>query len=48
MATDMDIDMDIDVGLVEDMVPVPEMADIEILVSTPRLRTASGPTAGGR
>ncbi|KAM3068772.1 hypothetical protein ACMFMG_010943 [Clarireedia jacksonii] len=31
MATDMDIDMDIDVGLVEDMVPVPEMADIEIL-----------------
>ncbi|PQE30649.1 nucleotide-binding alpha-beta plait protein [Rutstroemia sp. NJR-2017a WRK4] len=35
MATDMDIDMDIDVGLVEDMVPVPEMADIEILPDQP-------------
>jgi hypothetical protein len=48
MATDMDIDMDIDVGLVEDMVPVPEMADIEILVSTPRSRTASGSAGVGR
>lgn len=32
MATDMDIDMDIDVGIIEEL-PVPDMVDIELIVS---------------
>lgn len=32
MATDMDIDMDIDVGVVEELA-IPDMVDIELIVS---------------
>lgn len=39
MATDMDIDMELDVGLLDDETAVPgmeEMPEIEATVSTPR------------
>lgn len=34
MATDMDIDMDIDVGVIEDL-PIPDMVDIELIPDEP-------------